>query len=80
MANRKQPERWESLMLAGAMATAGTLFAFDKLGSLVHTGLLSFATILHAGPLLLIVAGISLMVADQNLGAVANDGRSKRSL
>ncbi len=65
MANRKQPDRWESLLLAAAMAVAGTLFLFDKLGSLMRADFLSFNRVLHASPLFLLVLGVSLLWADQ---------------
>jgi hypothetical protein len=68
MANRKQPDRWESSMLAAVLAVAGTLFLFDKLGSLMHAGLLSFNTVMHSAPLLLAVLGVSLILADQGAG------------
>jgi hypothetical protein len=62
MAKQKQPERWESVIVAAAMAVAGTLFMFDKLGSLVHSGMLSSS--LHAGPVLVVVLGLGLWLAD----------------
>ncbi len=65
MANRKQPDRWESSLLAAIMAVAGTLFLFDKLGPLMRTNLLSFNTVMHASPLLLVVLGVSLLWADE---------------
>jgi hypothetical protein len=65
MANRKLPERWESSMLAAVLAVAGTLFLFDKLGSLMRAGLLSFHTVMHSAPVFLVVLGVSLMLADQ---------------
>lgn len=64
MANRKQPERWESGVLAAAMAVVGTLFLFDKLGSLMRTGLISFAAVLHSAPILLVAMGVSLLLAE----------------
>jgi len=77
MANQKQPARWESSMLAAAMAVAGTLFVFDKLGSLMHTGLASFHSIAHAAPIFLVALGMSLMLADQN-GRTENPGAGVR--
>ncbi|MGA8151408.1 MAG: hypothetical protein WB952_10700 [Terriglobales bacterium] len=76
MAKRKQPERWESTMLAAVLAVAGTLFLFDKLSSLMRNSSLSLQTIGHAAPLLLVVMAVSLMLADQ--GAVATDPREER--
>jgi len=64
MAQKNQPDRWESLILAAALAVAGTLFIFDKLGSFMRTSnFLSYA-FLRSAPMFLIVIGVSLMVAD----------------
>jgi len=65
MANRKQPDRWESSIIAAFMALAGTLFLFDKLGYFMRTGLISLSSALHAAPMFLVVLGVSLMLADQ---------------
>ena len=51
MARQKQPDRYESLILAAALAAAGTLFLFDKLGA--------FA-ILHLAPAFLVGVGVAL--------------------
>jgi hypothetical protein len=64
MAKQNLPERWESVIVAAAMAVAGTLFMFDKLGSLVRSGMLSWQTTLHAAPLLLVVVGVGLFLVD----------------
>jgi hypothetical protein len=64
MAKQKQPERWEAAIVAAAMAVAGTLFMFDKLGPLMHSGILSWQTTLHAAPMLVVVLGVGLLVAD----------------
>jgi hypothetical protein len=66
MANRKQPERWESTLLAIVLALAGAPFLFDKLGALVRTSILSFPAVLSSAPLLLVVAGAMLVLAEQN--------------
>ena len=76
MAN-KQPDRWESSILAAAMAVAGSLFLFDKLGTLVRTGLFSFGTVLHSAPQLLVVLGVSLMLAGPD-AAPANGARPSK--
>jgi hypothetical protein len=65
MAKQNQPERWESVIVAAAMAVAGTLFMFDKLGSLVRSGMVSWQMTLHAAPMLVVVLGVGLLVADQ---------------
>jgi hypothetical protein len=66
MASNKQPARWEATLLAAVMAVAGAPFIFDKLGSLVRTGFLSFTAILHSTPVLLVVVGAILLLADQD--------------
>jgi hypothetical protein len=65
MAKQNQPERWESAIVAAAMAVAGTLFMFDRLGSLVRSGMLSWQTTLHGAPMLLAVLGVGLLLAEQ---------------
>jgi hypothetical protein len=65
MAKQNQPERWESAIVAAAMAVAGTLLMFDKLGSLVRSGTLSWQTTLHGAPSLLVALGVSLLLADR---------------
>jgi len=77
MAKRKQPDRWESTMLAAVLAVAGTLFLFDKLSSLMRNSTLSLQTIGHSAPLLLVVMAVSLMLADQSAGAI--DPREERA-
>jgi hypothetical protein len=64
MANKNQPDRWKSLILAAALAVAGTLFVFDKLGSFMQTGNFLSHAFLHSAPMLLVVVGVSLIVAD----------------
>ena len=66
MASKKQPPRWEATLLAAVMAVAGAPFLFDKLGSLVRTGTLSFPAILHSTPVLLVAVGAILLLADQD--------------
>lgn len=58
------------------MAVAGSLFLFDKLGSLMRTGLLSFSTVLHASPIFLAVLGLSLWLAQPS--ANASDNRRRK--
>ena len=62
MARRNQPDRWESLILASALAVAGTCFLFDKVAFLVRNLDLS-QPILHAAPALLVVVAVSLILA-----------------
>jgi len=78
MANGKQPDRWQSSLLASAMAVAGSLFLFDKLGSLMRTGLFSFNTVLHASPIFLAVLGLSLWLAHPNTSATAPANRHSK--
>ena len=71
MAKPKQPERWEAVIVAAAMAVAGTLFMFDKLGSLM-SGMLSWQTTVHAGPVLVVVVGLGLWLADRERLTIAS--------
>jgi hypothetical protein len=66
MTKQNQPERWESVIVAAAMAVAGTLCMFDKLGSLMRSGMLSWQTTLHGAPMLIVVVGVSLLLEDQD--------------
>ncbi len=72
MANPKQPDRWESLTLAVAMAAGAVLFLFDKLGSLMQNG--TFSLHLNSTPILLAVVAVVLVLADQR----ATDADAKR--
>jgi hypothetical protein len=62
MAKQTQPDRWESPMLAAAMALTGTLVIFDKLHSLMHSYILSWHLIPYCASVLLVVLGVCLMV------------------
>ena len=62
MAGRNQPDRWESLILAGALAIAGTWLLFDKLAFLVRNLDLSQA-IGHDSPALLVAVAVGLILA-----------------
>ncbi len=68
MANRKQPERWESSVLAGFMAIVGTLFLLDKLRPLIHLGSFPLGAVLHTAPLLVAAFAVGLMLMDQSVG------------
>jgi hypothetical protein len=63
MAGKNQPDRWESLILAGALAAAGTWFLFDKLAPLMHNIELSRA--LDTAPAILIGVAVSLLLATE---------------
>ena len=66
MNSKRQPERWESVLLAGVMAVAGSLFLLDKLSLLVSSNIFSLDVFLHSGPGLLAVAGITVWLADNS--------------
>lgn len=74
MANKNRRNGWESSLLAAALAVAGTLFFFDKLGSLMQSGTFSLQAMLHAAPVLVVVLGVSLLLADQSRAASRNQG------
>lgn len=77
MANQNRRNGWESSLLAAALAIVGTLFFFDKLGSLMQNGALSLQAFVHAAPVLVIVLGVSLLLADQG-GRVRQSEREGR--
>lgn len=76
MANKNRRNGWESSLLAAALAVVGTLFLFDKLGSLMQNGALSLDAIVHAAPVLVVVLGVSLLLADQS-GPASRNERAK---
>ena len=81
MANPKQPERWEAIILAALMCVAGSLFFFGKLESLMRSGILSWHGVLHAAPVFLAVMGVSLLLADRGASAAypsANGSKERR--
>ena len=69
MAHKNQPDRWESLILTASLAVAGTLFLFDRLGSLARVISSLPHSILHLSPVILAVTGVSLMLADMRTAA-----------
>ena len=76
MAKQNRPDRWESSLLAAALALAGAPFLFDRLGALIGAGILSPA-IQHSAPVLLVAVGAVLLLAGQNTGT-ADSGRARR--
>jgi len=78
MQTTKQSDRWESSILAAALAVAGTLFLSDKLGSLmVASNFLSHA-IQHCAPGFLAALGLLLFSEQQSPATeVANGGPRK---
>jgi len=86
MANQTQPDRWESPMLAAAMAVTGTLFLFDKLHSLMHGSVFSWHLLPYFAAAALVALGVSLLVVQHTAPACAgtvemrgNNGRERRS-
>jgi hypothetical protein len=77
MANKNRHNGWESSLLAAALAVAGTLFFFDKLGSLMQNTTLSFEAMVHTAPVLVVVLGVSLLLADQTGMASQNKGEGR---
>jgi len=66
--------RWEASLLAAAMAVAGAPLLFDKLASLVHSGVLTLALVLRAAPILGMVALAIILLTDSS-GLVSNSCR-----
>lgn len=66
MAKQNQPDRWEATLMAAMMTVAGAPFLFDRLASLVHTGVLTLSLVLRAAPVLAIVAGAIILLTDAN--------------
>lgn len=77
MARNTQPDRWESLILALAMALAGTWFLFDRFAYLLRSSDLLQAS-LHAAPLLLAGVAVSLVLASVK-GEPAGREQSRKS-
>ena len=76
MASKKQPPRWEATLLAVVMAVAGAPFLFDKLGTLVRTGVLSIPAAIHLAPALLVAVGAILLLVDQ--GTISTESGTQR--
>jgi len=76
MANKNRRNGWEASLLAAALAVVGTLFFLDKLGSLMQNSTLSLEAVVHSAPVLVVVLGISLLLADHT-GVVARSQRSR---
>jgi|HubBroStandDraft_6_1064221.scaffolds.fasta_scaffold545695_3 hypothetical protein len=74
MANKNRRNCWESSLLAGALAVAGTLFFLDKLGSLMPSGAFSLEAVVHSAPMLVVVLGVGLLLADQSGAGSRNEG------
>jgi predicted ATPase len=78
MANANQPDRWEASLLAAAMAVVGAPFLFDKLASLVNSGVITLSMALHAAPVLLAVAGAIILLTDPSGVAATSDSRKTK--
>ncbi len=77
MANQKQPDRLKSTLLAAVLAVAGAPFFFDRLEALVRTSILSSSSPMHSAPLLLLLAGAIVLLADLTTRTPA-PGNSRR--
>ena len=76
MRQKHQPERWEAVVLAIALAIAGTLCLFDKLGAAMLSSQFSWLALMHASPALLAAVAANLLWADEQVPATvrsAND-------
>jgi len=78
MAKQNQPDRWEASLLAAVMAVGGAPFLFDKLASLVHSGVLTLAMVLRAAPVLVIVAGAIILLTEPSGVIAGSDGRGTK--
>lgn len=78
MAKQNQPDRWEASLLAAAMAVAGAPFLFDRLASLVQSGVLTLSLVLHAAPVLIIVAGAIVLLTGPSGIVPDSDNRSAK--
>lgn len=77
MANRQQRERYESSILAAALAVAGVLFLFDKLGLLTRSGVVLTHAVIHAAPAFLIAVAMCLVAAERGVwNGTRSDGES----
>ena len=78
MAKSNQPDRWEASLLAATMAVVGAPFLFDKLASFVRSGVITFSMVLHAAPVLAIVAGAIILLTDPSgVMATSDSGNTK---
>jgi hypothetical protein len=76
MARNNQPDRWESLIFASALAIVGTWFLFDRLALLTRSLDLLQGS-LHASPALLLVAAVSLIIASAEMDSPQNRKKAK---
>jgi hypothetical protein len=74
MAKKNRGNHWESSLLAAVLAVAGTLFIFDRLGSLIQGGMFCLRTVTHTSPALLVVVGLTLLLAEGTT-AQSNGGK-----
>jgi hypothetical protein len=68
MANGKRHEGYESSILAAALAVAGVLFLFDKLGVLMRHVMLSAHAGVHLAPAFLAGVAMCLIMAERGAG------------
>ena len=78
MKNNRQPDRWESSIIAAALAVAGTLFLSDKLACLLFIGNTFMHFVQHTAPVMLVALGLTLLVADQHAIGTQPAGRREK--
>ncbi|HWZ82127.1 MAG TPA: hypothetical protein VNW47_05870 [Terriglobales bacterium] len=80
MASKNQPDRWEATLLAVVLALAGAPFLFATLGSLMRPSVLTSLAIHNSGPVLLVLAGAILLVADAGTGEESSQSNAKQGV
>jgi len=77
MLKQNRRGNWESGLLAAALALAGTFFLINKVHSLVQAGTLSVHMLTSASPVLLVLVGVGLLLAEH--GALRDAGSRQQS-
>jgi hypothetical protein len=80
MASKNQPDRWEATLLAVVLALAGAPFLFATLGSLMRPSVFTSLAIHNSGPVLLVLAGAILLVADGGTGEESSQSNAKQGV
>jgi hypothetical protein len=80
MAGKNQPDRWEARLLALVVALAGAPFLFATLGSLMRPNVITSLAIHNSGPVLLVLAGVVLLVADRGTGEECSEPNPKQGV
>ena len=78
MASKNKPDRWEATLLAVVMALAGAPFLFATLGSLMRPSIFTSLAIHNSGPVLLVLAGAILVVADGDTAEKSSESNPKQ--